>query len=122
MGVGPVLSCTGWPRTAMQELLYDVDSAVIAGVLLVWMAVAVEAGFRYGVARRAASSDASRAQLNTTQTSIFGILALLLAFTFSLSVQRFDHRSDTVVDEANAIGTAYLRAELLPAAMREEVQ
>ena len=50
-------------------------SGVIAAVLLAWMAVAIEAGFRYGVARRAVHSDASRAQLNTTQTTIFGILA-----------------------------------------------
>ena len=39
-----------------------------------------------------------------------------------MSLQRFDARSDAVVDEANAIGTAYLRAQLLPAPLRKDVQ
>jgi hypothetical protein len=43
---------------------------------------------------------------------------LLLGFTFSLSLQRYDSRSEAVVSEANAIGTAYLRAQLLPASVR----
>ena len=53
---------------------------------------------------------------------MLGILALLLAFTFSLSLQRYEDRSDAVVDEANAIGTAYLRSQLLPAAVRDDVR
>jgi hypothetical protein len=55
------------------------------------------------------------------QSSILGILALLLAFTLSISLQRFDQRSD-VVDEANAIGTAYLRTQLLRQPARAELQ
>ena len=46
--------------------------------------------------------------------ALIGMVALLLGFTFSVSLQRFDTRSDAVIDEANAIGTAWLRAGLLP--------
>src|SRR4051812_5901083 len=47
----------------------------------------------------AATDDDSKAHINATQSSTLGILALLLAFTFSLSLQRFDTRSDAMVDE-----------------------
>lgn len=57
--------------------------------------------------------------MNTLQSSLLGILALLLSFTFSIALQRFDSRSEAVVDEANAIGTAYLRAQLLPTSVRD---
>ena len=50
------------------------------------------------------------------------MLALLLAFTFSAALQRYEDRSQTVVAEANAIGTTYLRAGRLSAVMEEEVQ
>jgi Flp pilus assembly protein TadB len=53
---------------------------------------------------------------------MLGLLTLLLAFTFSLALQRYDHRSQLVVAEANAIGTTYLRAQLIPREMRDEVQ
>lgn len=47
-------------------------------------------------------------------TSILGLLALLLGFTFSMAISRFEHRNILVVQEANAIGTAFLRAQTLP--------
>lgn len=50
------------------------------------------------------------------------MLALLLTFTFSAALQRYEDRSQTVVAEANAIGTTYLRAGRLSAVMEEEVQ
>ena len=75
-----------------------------------------------GSARQGSVSDESKGHVNAIQASTLGILALLLAFTFSLSLQRFEVRSDAVVDEANAIGTAYLRAQLLPVALRDDVR
>jgi hypothetical protein len=47
--------------------------------------------------------------------AVFALLGLLLAFTFSGAVSRFDHRRALTLDETNAIGTAYLRLDLLPA-------
>lgn len=46
-------------------------------------------------------------------SAIMAVVGLLIGFTFSLSVQRFEERRMLVVTEANAIGTAYLRAQLL---------
>lgn len=54
--------------------------------------------------------------------SIFALLGLLVAFTFSSAGARFDSRRQLIVQEANAIETAYLRTRLLPPARQEAVQ
>ena len=47
--------------------------------------------------------------------AVYGLLGLLIAFTFSGAATRYDSRKLLIVEEANAIGTAYLRLDLLPA-------
>lgn len=47
-------------------------------------------------------------------SAVFALLGLLIAFTFSGAYSRFDTRRQLIVQEANAIGTAYLRLDLLP--------
>jgi len=107
----------------MKELMYDINAGLIAAILLVVVLAAIEIGFRLGRrSQEAVVDDDSKAHINATQASTLGILALLLAFTFSLSLQRFDTRSDAVVDESNAIGTAYLRAQMLPSPLRDETR
>lgn len=93
--------------------MYDLSSSLIAGLLLVSMAVAIEIGYRIGRRSRSGVNESGVAHINAVQASLLGVLALLIGFTFSLALQRFDSRSDAVVEEANAIGTAYLRAGLL---------
>ena len=51
----------------------------------------------------------------THEVSALGVLALLLGFTFSIAAGKFEARRALVLDEANAIGTASLRAQMLPA-------
>lgn len=104
----------------MNEFMYDINSAVIALALLATMVIAVETGYRTGL-RRHANADA-KAHINTIQASILGVLALLLGFTFQLSMQRYDTRSDAVVAEANAIGTAWLRTSIIPAALQQDTK
>jgi uncharacterized membrane protein (Fun14 family) len=106
----------------MADSFYAASSTVIAVTLLALMAVCVELGHRSGRSRTSKNTEASRAHINGIQAAILGLLALLLAFTFSLALQRFDTRSEAVVDEANAIGTAFLRADLLPPSLRDEAR
>lgn len=106
----------------MKEVLYDLNSLFIAVILFFSMVVAIEAGHRIGRINHPTSREPTRAQVNAVQASLLGVLGLLLGFTFSLALQRFDSRSEAVVDEANAIGTAYLRAQLLPASVGGEVR
>ncbi|WP_169739522.1 hypothetical protein [Thioclava pacifica] len=79
-------------------------------------------GRTWSGARRHAHSDESKAQTLAVQGSLLAILGLLLGFTFSLALGRFDARSQAVVDEANAIGTAWLRVQLLPEDVQPEAR
>lgn len=67
-------------------------------------------------ARSAAAEETEKAegQEGYIVSAVLGLLALLLGFTFSLAVDRFETRRHLVLEEANAIGTTYLRAQLLP--------
>lgn len=98
----------------MDEVLYDQSSILIAGVLLCAILAANEAGYRLGRWRRARFDIGVKAQTNAIQAAMLGLLALLLGFTFTMALQRFDNRSEAMINEANAIGTAYLRTQLLP--------
>ena len=51
-----------------------------------------------------------------------GLLAFLLAFTFGMAASRYDTRKQLVLQEANAIGTTYLRVEMLPEPQRSEIR
>lgn len=106
----------------MHEILYAQSSLLIVGMLLLAMVVSAWLGHRIGRARHPASVEPFRLHVNAIQASMLGLLALLVSFAFSLSLQRFDSRSEAVVDEANAIGTAYLRAALLPESLRGDAQ
>lgn len=55
-------------------------------------------------------------------TTVLGLLALLIGFTFSIALQRYDSRRALVVQEANAIGTTWLRTALLEPGDRGRVQ
>ena len=105
----------------MNEWMYSISTGMIAFLLLASMAGFIELGFRLGLRKKNATADA-KTHINAIQSSIIGILALVLGFTFSLALQRFDNRSEAVAAEANAIGTTYLRAQLLPAPLQPDVQ
>lgn len=85
--------------------------AVMFGVIL----GLVELGRRLGVGRE---TDG----LGGVERAVFGLMALLMAFTFSSAALRFESRRTMIVDEANAIRTAYLRLELLPEEARPRLQ
>lgn len=60
--------------------------------------------------------------IGSLETAVFALLGLLIAFTFSGALQRFDARRAQVVDEANAIGTAWARIDLLAPAAQPPVR
>lgn len=90
------------------------SSPLVAAALFAALLAAQEIGFRVG-RRRSGSADAGPAGLGAVDGAVFGLMGLLIAFTFSGAAARFDTRRQLVVEEANAIGTAYLRIDLLPA-------
>ncbi len=72
-----------------------------------------EVGRRIGIRGRAKDSAGTGAGIGTMEGAVFALLGLLIAFTFSGASSRFDGRRQLVAQEANAIGTAYLRLDLL---------
>jgi hypothetical protein len=85
------------------------------------LGIAVEIGYRAGRWRHVQTPDEKEQPVGAMVASILGLLALLLAFTFSLAASRFDARRQAVLAEANAIGTTYLRSRLLPEPQRSEI-
>jgi hypothetical protein len=79
------------------------------------MLLLLEAGRRIGIRRAAQDPEKARAGLGAVDGAVFGLMGLLVAFTFSGAVARFDARRQLIVEETNDIGTAYLRLDLLPA-------
>ena len=78
-----------------------------------------ELGYRFGLAYRRRNPDVPSGDSGGTQGAILGLLGLLLGFTFAMAVGRYDTRHTLVVDEANSIGTTWLRTDLLPPAPRD---
>jgi hypothetical protein len=78
------------------------------------MLLLLEAGRRLGLRRLAADTEGPRTGLGAIEGAVFGLMGLLIAFTFSGAAARYEARRALIVDEANAIGTAWLWLDLLP--------
>jgi hypothetical protein len=60
--------------------------------------------------------------IGSLEAAVFALLGLMIAFTFSGALSRFDTRRVQVVEEVNAIGTAYLRVDLVPEAAQPKLR
>jgi len=101
------------------------DAIPLSGLLLatiVVVLISVEFGFRLGRYRSQYSEAEKEAPVGAMVGATLGLLGFMLAFTFGLAASRFDDRRQVVLAEANAIGTAYLRAAMLPEPMRAETR
>ncbi len=94
---------------------YDSIVSLTTLALFVGMLLLLEVGRRAGVRRLADDPDGAQAGTGAVDGAVFALLGLLVAFTFSGAASRFDERRSLIVQEANDIGTAYLRVDLLPA-------
>ena len=81
-----------------------------------------ECGFRLGRIRGRHAGKESDASVGAIVGAELGLLAFLLAFSFGIVASRFDLRRQVLLDEANAIGTTYLRAAMLPETQRAPVR
>ena len=94
---------------------YFVYIAVALALLLFGCILAcLEVGRRLGRVRHLADPESARAGAVAVEGAVFGLMGLLIAFTFSGALQRWEVRRTLVVQEANDIGTAWLRLDLLP--------
>jgi hypothetical protein len=100
-------------------MLVELNLLPLLAIAIAGFLVSLEAGYRLGERRLAASDDREKSHTSALQGATLGLLALLLGFTFAMAVTRYDNRKAVVLEQANAIGTAELRSRLLPAAQAE---
>lgn len=81
------------------------------------MLICFEVGIRTG--RRTAGGEVGESGMSVIEAAIVGLLGLLLAFVLFSAMTRYDTRRQLAIDEANAIGIAYLRVDLLPTGQAE---
>lgn len=89
--------------------------------LLLFLAI-TEVGFRIGRWGNKCKDTLESGSTGVVTGSILGLVSFLLAFSFGIAASNYSERRGVVLDEANAIGTAYLRADLLPQAPAEVVR
>jgi len=92
-----------------------------SGGLFIGMLILLETGRRIGLARIAGEGDEGKG-LAAVEGAVYGLLGLLIAFTFSGAASRYETRRHLIVEEANAIGTAYLRLDLLSAGAKDSLK
>src|SRR5947209_10606228 len=91
--------------------------AVFASILL-----AMEIGRRFGERDQKQHPEDPATGTGSVEAAVFGLMGLLVAFTFSGAASRFDARRQLIVEESNTIGTAYLRVDLLPAQLQPSLR
>lgn len=99
----------------MEFSLAQMGSMVAVGLFVVMM-LSVEVGRRIGRHRYQTDKETFSDGLGAAEGAVFALLGLLVAFTFSSAASRFEDRRHLITEEANHIGTAWLRIDLLPAA------
>jgi hypothetical protein len=92
---------------------FTLIALAFAAALFAGMMVFLEIGRRIGARRMAQDGEGARTGIGVVEGSVFGLLGLLLAFTFSGAAERFDARRNLIAEEVNAIGTAWLRIDIM---------
>lgn len=97
---------------------YPVSSILVAFVFF-WIAARIGAGIGK---RRQNFTPATAEEFTLLLGALLTLLGLIIGFTFSMAVGRYDQRKNLEEAEANAIGTEYVRVDVLPAAEAAEVR
>lgn len=101
---------------------FELVVLVIVAGLFVGVLASIEVGRHLGLARLVRDPQGLAKGVGAAEGAVFALLGLMLAFTFSGAASRFQDRRFLITDEANAIGTAWLRLDLLPADAQPELR
>ena len=102
--------------------LYTFPIWVAGLIFVIILVITLESGFRVGLKRRDTWKDADSGGGAVVLTSMFAVMGLVLAFTYASGVSRYDTRKNAVMTEANALGTAFHRADLVAEPGRTELR
>jgi hypothetical protein len=101
------------------SLFNQMEANMIAGLLFLFIIIAFLLGNRIRRFKERKGKIIEDRSIGALEGSLLGLLALLLSFTFSMSSARYDRRVNIIIQEANDIGTAVLRADLYPDSIRQ---
>jgi hypothetical protein len=121
-GFDQIISLRGLLLVRRQASMSLTLALSIAAGLFFGMLIFFDLGRRIGIARLVSNSDGMETGSGPVEAAVFGLLGLLLAFTFSGAASRFEERRHLIAEEANAIGTAYFRIDLLPRDAQPEMR
>jgi hypothetical protein len=96
------------------SFLFDLDASYIVIFLFFSMLLAIRIGYTIGFKKPKKDSDDFG-----ILSSLLGLVALLLAFTFGMAGSRYENRRTNVINEANSIGTAILRSDVYPDSLKK---
>ncbi|HWS61061.1 MAG TPA: hypothetical protein VN182_09040 [Flavobacterium sp.] len=99
----------------IHSFLNDIDASIISIILFFLMLISIWIGYKIGLKKM--KIDNKNAEISS---SLLGLLALILGFTFAMAGSRYENRKDNLIDEANCIGTALLRSDIYPDSLKNE--
>src|SRR4051812_23260931 len=99
-----------------------ISPTLFAAAWLIAMIIMMEFGRRAGVRQNAREPGKEMAGIDMMGGTVFTLCGLLIAFTLTGAASRYDERRMLIADEANEIGTAYLRIDLLPDSSQPELR
>ncbi len=104
----------------MEQYFYNVNSFAIAAIMIFISLLILYFGYWLGRKKSSVFTDPMKAQITTSQTAFLGLFSFLMAFSFGAALHHFDNRSEAMMEEASAIGTTYLRAQMLPESVKND--
>jgi hypothetical protein len=103
-------------------MLYYTPAPIVAIVLFFLLVASYITGHYVRKRNMHLYQDSHAREIGTIGSTLLGLLALLLAFTFGMANNRFDYTRQMVMEEVNAIGTAIRRAEVYPDSVEKELK
>lgn len=100
--------------TELGGMSYNTSAELLLLGLFAGMVVCLVIGQRLGRRDKVETADSTLLRLTAVEAAIFGLMGLMVAFTFSGAADRYEFRRQLVVQEANSIGTSYRSLDLLP--------
>jgi hypothetical protein len=97
----------------MPEYILSLPIYLIFFIIALLSLVSFELGYRISKRVHFKKDSMETKTIGQISTGLLGMLAFVLAFTFSMAASQYEKRKQMVLEEANAIGTAYLRADLI---------
>lgn len=95
------------------SFIYDISIWLVGPLFIFILLFVLEIGHQIGLKQREHWEEKETAGGKVVLTSMLALLGLILSFTYLASVQRFEARKQSAITEANALGTAFLRADLV---------